>query len=95
MIKTSGHRISPLEIEEAALASGVVAEAVAHAIPDPATGQATRLVVRGTGDTDMLTAYLKRELPSHMQPKTIDWRAEFPRNANEKIDRSAIRGEAQ
>jgi acyl-coenzyme A synthetase/AMP-(fatty) acid ligase len=95
MIKTSGYRISPLEIEEAALASGVVAEAVAHAIPDPATGQATRLVVRGTGDTDMLTAYLKRELPSHMQPKTIDWRAEFPRNANEKIDRSAIRGEAQ
>jgi len=95
MIKTSGHRISPLEIEEAALASGVVAEAVAHAIPDPATGQATRLVVRGTGDTDVLTAYLKRELPSHMQPKTIDWRAEFPRNANGKIDRSAIRGEAQ
>ncbi len=93
MIKTSGHRISPLEIEEAALASGVVAEAVAHAIADPATGQATRLVVRGTGDTDALAAHLKRELPSHMQPRIIDWRAALPRNANGKIDRSAIRSE--
>ncbi|UVO55824.1 acyl-CoA ligase (AMP-forming), exosortase A system-associated [Sphingomonas sp. SUN039] len=93
MIKTSGHRISPLEIEEAALASGVVAEAVAHAIPDPATGQATRLVLRGTGDSEALSAHLKRELPSHMQPKTIEWRDELPRNANGKIDRSAIRSE--
>ena len=93
MIKSSGHRISPLEIEEAALGSGVVAEAVAHAMPDALLGQAIRLVVRGTGDSDVLTAYLKREMPSHMQPKRIDWRAELPRNANGKIDRSAIRGE--
>jgi acyl-CoA ligase (AMP-forming) (exosortase A-associated) len=93
MIKTSGHRISPLEIEEAALSSGVVAEAVAHAIPDSATGQATRLVLRGTGDSDALTAHLKRELPSHMQPKIMEWRDELPRNANGKIDRSAIRRE--
>lgn len=93
MIKTSGHRISPLEIEEAALASGVVAEAVAHAIADPVTGQATRLVVRGSGDSVALSAYLKRELPSHMQPKITEWRAELPRNANGKIDRSAIRSE--
>jgi acyl-CoA ligase (AMP-forming) (exosortase A-associated) len=93
MIKTSGHRISPLEIEEAALASGVVAEAVAHAIADAATGQAIRLVVRGAGDSDMLSAHLKRELPSHMQPKIIEWRDELARNANGKIDRSAIRSE--
>ena len=93
MIKSSGHRISPLEIEEAALASGVVAEAVAHAIPDAAMGQATRLVVRGTGDSEALSAHLKRELPSHMQPKIIEWRDNLPRNANGKLDRSAIRSE--
>ncbi len=93
MIKSSGHRISPLEIEEAAIASGVVAEAVAHAIPDLSLGQAIRLVVRGTGDADTLTAHLKRELPSHMQAKIIEWRDELPRNANGKIDRSAIRSE--
>ncbi len=92
-IKSSGHRISPLEIEEAALASGVVAEAVAHAMPDAALGQAIRLVVRGAGETDALTAHLKRELPSHMQPRIVDWRTELPRNANGKIDRAAIRQE--
>jgi acyl-coenzyme A synthetase/AMP-(fatty) acid ligase len=93
MIKSSGHRISPLEIEEAALSSGIVAEAVAHAIPDPALGQAIRLVVRGTGEGAVLATHMKRQLPSHMQPKLIEWRDELPRNANGKIDRSAIRSE--
>lgn len=90
MIKSSGHRISPMEIEEAALASGQVAEAVAHGVPDPALGQAIRLVVRGTGDDMALTGHLKRELPSHMQPRIIAWREELPRNANGKLDRAAI-----
>ena len=91
MIKSSGHRISPLEIEECALSSGVVAEAVAHAIPDAALGQAIRLVVRGRiADVDTLTSHLKRELPSHMQPRMIDWRDDLPRNANGKLDRAAI-----
>ena len=95
MIKSSGHRISPLEIEEAAIASGVVAEAVAHAIPDPALGQAIRLVVRGDATrADDLAAFLKRELPGHMQPRLIDWRDALPHNANGKLDRSAIRAEA-
>jgi len=94
MIKSSGHRISPLEIEEAALASGVVAEAVAHAIPDPKSGQAVRLVVRGTGDGEVLAAHLKRELPSHMQPKVTDWMDQLPHNANGKVDRAAIRAQA-
>ncbi len=93
MIKSSGHRISPLEIEEAALSSGIVAEAVAHAIPDLALGQAIRLVVRGSGDSEALGAHLKRELPSHMQAKIIQWCEEMPRNANGKLDRSSIRSE--
>lgn len=92
-IKSSGHRISPLEVEEAALASGVVTEAVAHAIPDQSLGQAIRLIVRGSGDTATLTAHFKRQLPSHMQPTIIDWRAEMPRNANGKIDRAVLKAE--
>jgi acyl-CoA ligase (AMP-forming) (exosortase A-associated) len=93
MIKSSGHRMSPLEIEEAALASGVVDEAVAHAVPDERLGQAIRLVVRGQNDEDRLRTHLKAELPSHMQPRIIDWRAEMPRNANGKIDRAALKAE--
>ncbi len=90
MIKSSGHRISPLEIEEAALASGVVAEVVAHGIKDQALGQAIRIVARGTGDEAALRDFLKHELPSHMQPRIIEWREEMPRNPNGKLDRSAI-----
>jgi acyl-CoA ligase (AMP-forming) (exosortase A-associated) len=93
MIKSSGHRISPLEIEEAALASGAVAEAVAHAVEDERLGQAIRLVVRGGGDDAALRAYLKSELPGHMQPRMIEWRDEMPKNANGKIDRAALRAE--
>ncbi|CAN5276070.1 acyl-CoA ligase (AMP-forming), exosortase A system-associated [soil metagenome] len=94
MIKTSGHRVSPLEIEEAAIASGVVAEAVAHGISDERTGQAIRLVVRGdTEGEGALRGHLKAELPSHMQPRVIEWKTELPRNANGKIDRAAIRAE--
>ena len=90
MIKSSGHRISPLEIEEAATASGQVAEAVAHGVPDARSGQSIRLVVRGAGDDGLLRAFLKKELPSHMQPGIIDWRTSMPHNANGKIDRAAI-----
>jgi acyl-CoA synthetase (AMP-forming)/AMP-acid ligase II len=93
MIKSSGHRISPLEIEEAALASGIVAEAVAHGIADERLGQAIRLVVRGAEDDAALRAFLKTELPSHMQPRTIDWREAMPMNANGKIDRAALKAE--
>ncbi len=93
MIKSSGHRISPLEIEEAALASGIVAEAVAHGIPDDRLGHAIRLVVRGFEDDAALRAFLKTELPSHMQPRIIDWRETMPTNANGKIDRSALKAE--
>jgi acyl-CoA ligase (AMP-forming) (exosortase A-associated) len=93
MIKSSGHRISPLEIEDAALASGVVAEAVAHGVTDERLGQAIRLVVRGGGDDAVLRKYLKSELPSHMQPRMIEWRDDMPKNANGKIDRAALRAE--
>ena len=94
MIKSLGHRISPLEIEESALASGVVSEAVAHGVADDRLGQAIRLVVRGAEGDAALRAHLKSELPGHMQPRSIEWRETMPMNANGKIDRAAIRAEA-
>lgn len=94
MIKTSGHRVSPSDVEEAALATRLVREAVAHGIPDERLGQAIRLVVSGSGDEATLLTHLKRELPSFMLPREISWRDELPRNSNGKLDRSAIRAEA-
>lgn len=93
MIKSAGNRISPQEIEEAALASGLVAEAVALGVPDEKLGQAVHLVVRGSGDDDALKAVLKRDLPNFMQPQVIRWVEAMPVNPNGKIDRAALQAQ--
>jgi acyl-CoA ligase (AMP-forming) (exosortase A-associated) len=94
MIKTSGNRVSPTEIEESALASGVALEAVALGYPDTRLGEAIALVVRGRREEEgALRAHLKRELPNFMQPSTILWRDELPRSPNGKIDRAALKRE--
>ncbi len=92
MIKVSGNRVSPSEIEEAAAASGVAEEAVAFGVPDERLGQAVVLVVCGDASNEaVLRDYLKRELPSFMVPRDIIWRDGLPRNANGKFDRAAIK----
>jgi len=93
MIKTSGNRVSPTEVEEAAVASGVVVEAVALGIPDDRLGEAIALVVRGSGPDEALRNYLRRELPNFMQPAHILWRDELPRSPNGKLDREVIKSE--
>jgi len=97
MIKTSGFRVSPTEIEEAAVASGAVAEAVALGVADPRLGQAILLVARapeGVAVDDAanrLKDALARTLPNFMMPARIVWRDSLPRNANGKLDRVALR----
>lgn len=94
MIKTSGNRVSPTEIEEAALDSGLAAEAVALGIPDDRLGEAIALVVRGRrGEEAALRAHLRRELPNFMQPSSIVWRDELPRGPNGKLDRERVKRE--
>jgi acyl-CoA ligase (AMP-forming) (exosortase A-associated) len=95
MIKTSGNRVSPTEIEEAAVASGFAVEAVALGYPDERLGEAIALVVRGRGEAAdaLLRAFLKRELPNFMQPSAILWRDELPRGPNGKLDRERLRKE--
>jgi acyl-CoA synthetase (AMP-forming)/AMP-acid ligase II len=96
MIKSAGNRISPTEVEEAAEATALVAEAVAFGLPDAALGQAVVLVVRpAVGQTvdglaDAVTRALKAELPGFMQPRHIVIWQDLPRNANGKLDRVAI-----
>ena len=93
MIKSAGNRISPQEIEEVALATGLASEVAAVGVPDPRLGQAVVLVVRGGGDEDALRAVLKRDLPNFMQPKDIVWVEAMPLNPNGKIDRNALQSE--
>lgn len=97
MIKSAGNRISPQEIEEAALATGLVAEAVALGVPDERLGQAVHLVVRAARDTstaeEELPHKLMQELPNFMQPKVIHWRDAMPVGPNGKIDRARLQAE--
>ncbi len=93
MIKSAGNRISPQEIEEAAIATEFVSEAVALGIPDERLGHAVHLVVRGTSDEGQraqLARQLKQDLPNFMQPQKIHWRGAMPTNPNGKIDRTAL-----
>jgi acyl-CoA ligase (AMP-forming) (exosortase A-associated) len=94
MIKSAGNRISPQEIEDAALATGLVAEAAAVGVKEERLGQTVLLVVRGSGDDDGLRAALKRDLPNFMQPHAIRWVERMPLNPNGKIDRAALQAEA-
>ncbi|MET0365834.1 MAG: acyl-CoA ligase (AMP-forming), exosortase A system-associated [Sphingobium sp.] len=94
MIKSAGNRISPTEIEEAAVAVQGVAEAAALGVADERLGQAIRLFLRPDGDTASITetvqAALRRNLPNFMQPREIVVLPELPRNPNGKIDRVAL-----
>src|SRR3546814_6809932 len=81
MIKTAGNRVSPTEVEDAAVASGLIYEAVAFGVPDARLGAAIILIVRGKSgpeDADGLADHLRRTLPNFMQPQTIEWRSEEP-----------------
>lgn len=93
MIKTAGNRVSPTEVEDVAVASGLIFEAVAFGVPDPRLGAAIILIVRGKGgvaDEAGLSGYLRQNLPNFMQPQMIQWRDALPRNPNGKLDRVAI-----
>ncbi|ENY80495.1 acyl-CoA ligase (AMP-forming), exosortase A system-associated [Sphingopyxis sp. MC1] len=95
MIKTAGNRVSPTEVEDAAVATGMVYEAVAFGVPDARLGAAIQLIVRGKADADReaFAAELRRTLPNFMQPKAVEWREALPRNPNGKLDRVAIAAE--
>ncbi len=97
MIKTSGYRVSPTEVEEVAYASGLVAAAAALGLPHAALGQAILLVVTpgvnphldGTLEEAVL-AQCRRELPNFMVPAAIILRSALPHNQNGKIDRRLL-----
>ena len=96
MIKTSGYRVSPTEIEEVVYGTGLVRDAVALGVDDPRLGQRIVLVAspaNGELDRDQLLAALKQQLPLYMVPSDIVIRTELPRSPNNKFDRNLIRQE--
>jgi acyl-CoA ligase (AMP-forming) (exosortase A-associated) len=96
MIKTSGYRVSPTEIEEVAYDSGLVRDAAALGIPDEALGHRVVVVVSPANDgfdAEALLAVFRRQLPRYMVPAEVVVRAELPRSPNGKFDRVLLRHE--
>jgi acyl-CoA ligase (AMP-forming) (exosortase A-associated) len=97
MIKTSGYRVSPSEIEEVAYDTGLVRDAVALGVPDPRLGQHVVLVVTpasgAVAGTGSLLAEMQKALPAYMLPRLVEVRNEIPRSPNGKFDRALLRQE--
>jgi acyl-CoA ligase (AMP-forming) (exosortase A-associated) len=95
MIKTSGYRVSPSEVEEVVYAREQVAEAAALGVAHPTLGQAIVVVAHckeGMAiDADALMAACKPHLPAYMLPARIVMAdTSLPRNPNGKIDRKLL-----
>jgi acyl-CoA ligase (AMP-forming) (exosortase A-associated) len=97
MIKTSGYRVSPEEVEEAAHETGLIRAAVAIGVADEQLGQHVVLVVCPAAGQDLqpetLISELRRRLPRYMVPKAVIVRSELPRSPNGKLDRARLRTE--
>ena len=100
MIKTSGYRVSPTEVEESAYASGLVAAAAALGLPHSGLGQAILLIVTPGVEAppnqdleEAVMSHCRRELPSFMVPSIIIARSTLPHNQNGKIDRRVLQEE--
>lgn len=99
MIKTSGYRVSPAEVEEGLYATGLVGECAAFGQADEALGQAIVAVVTPPAgstqvDVDAVLRECRTRLPVYMVPRRIEVRTgHLPRNPNGKIDRKVLADE--
>jgi acyl-CoA ligase (AMP-forming) (exosortase A-associated) len=94
MIKTSGYRLSPSELEEVIYASGLVGEVAAIGVAHPRLGQGIVAVVTPpvVGDLDKagLAKHCRQQLPAYMVPLAWCEEVELQRNPNGKIDRKLL-----
>jgi len=95
MIKSSGFRISPTEVEEALFSSGKLRGAAVIGIPDEVLGQTIKaFVTQRDGDpldAEALLAHCGEKLPRYMVPKTIEILSELPKTSSGKVDYPALR----
>lgn len=95
MMKTSGYRVSPTEVEEILYSTQLVGECVAFGVPHPALGHSICVIATGKDgaplDITSLLNECKRRMPAYMVPSIIESRdGPLPRNPNGKIDRKAL-----
>ncbi len=99
MIKSSGFRFSPREIEDALCTHEAVREAVVFGVDDAALGQAVEVAVVPADEgasketlAAVLLAHLRPQLPRYMLPRRFFVIDAIPRRPNFKVDMGALRG---
>ena len=98
VIKSSGYKISPFEIESVLVTHPAVLECAVTGIPDPVRGQlvkATVVLKAGYQPSDELKKelqdYVKHETAPYKYPRAMEFVSELPKTVNGKIQRAAIR----
>jgi acyl-CoA ligase (AMP-forming) (exosortase A-associated) len=96
MMKTSGYRISPMEIEEVLYQHDQITEAATIGVKHDDLGQAILAIVCSNSQGDLslveraVLKHCQKQLANYMVPKKIIVLAELPHNANGKIDRHKL-----
>jgi len=93
LIKTSGYRVSPDEIEDFVHRSGMVTDVVAFGVEDEILGQSVQVAVTflGEAEHDMLLAHCRKVMPPYMVPRRIHiWPEAMPRTASGKLARPDV-----
>lgn len=98
VIKCSGYRIGPFEVESALVAHPAVVECAITGAPDPIRGQvvkATVVLAKGYEGTPELTKelqnYVKKATAPYKYPRIIEYVDELPKTVGGKIKRAEIR----
>ncbi|MCM1334834.1 MAG: AMP-binding protein [Bacteroides sp.] len=102
VIKASGYRIGPFEIESVLIQHPSVLECAVTGTPDPIRGQvvkATIVLAKGYTASDALTKelqnYVKKNTAPYKYPRVIEYVEELPKTISGKIRRVQIREEDQ
>jgi acyl-CoA ligase (AMP-forming) (exosortase A-associated) len=95
MIKSSGYRISPTEVEEVLFQTGKIRQAAVIGIPDEVLGQTIKaFIVAKDGaqlDCDAIQDFCVEKMPRHMVPKQFEVMTELPKTSSGKVDYPALR----
>ena len=100
VIKCSGYRIGPFEVESALITHPAVVECAITAVPDPIRGQvvkATIVLAKSYEPSDELTKelqnHVKKVTAPYKYPRVVEYVKELPKTVGGKIKRAQIRKE--
>lgn len=97
IIRRGGLNISSSEIESVLAEHPGVAEAAAVAMPNPVLGEDVRAVVVAAGEpaptAEEIIAFCRERLADYKVPRRVDFMDALPRNAMNRVMKSALTGE--